>query len=194
MYRPHVLRAVLISGIALTVLSGAVRVDEPAYDEGLYVNCTYRVAAVFPAPPATRDFTYTVARRSVPARQFSVLQGTDSFSVTVADFTGGPAADENLVTAATMPLYQRGEVRFRFAEPYDPEIPGRQLNIFLPDGRQLRASVYMADHRLYITEAVSAPGDFRALQFEQSVSLIDEHGIDLDTNVGRNTRKYTCRN
>lgn len=191
---PYALRAVLLSCLAMTVLPGAAPFVDPIIDEGVYVNCRYRVAVIFPAPPAIRDFTYTVARRSVPARQFFVEEGTDSFSVTVADFTNGPATDENLVTAATIPLHQKGEVQVQYAEPYEQGVPGRQIDIFQPDGRQLRASVYMADHRLYITEAVSAPGDFRALKFEQSVSLIDERGVDIDTNNGRNYRQFTCRN
>ena len=40
----------------------------------------------------------------------------------------------------------------------------------------------MADHRLYVTEAIAEPNDFPALLFSQSVSLIDENGTDLDTN------------
>ena len=76
---------------------------------------------------------------------------------------------------------------------YDPGIPGRQLNILQPNGRQLRASVYMADHRLYITEATSVPGDFPALQFEQSVSIINAHGTDLDKNGALPSRQYRCR-
>ena len=60
-------------------------------------------------------------------------------------------------------------------------------------GRQLRASVYMADHRLYVTEATSAPGDFAALQFEQSISIINELGTDLDKNGALPSRQYNCR-
>ena len=92
-----------------------------------------------------------------------------------------------------MPLWQEGQILFQFRAEYDPGIPGRQLNIMQPDGHQLRASVYMAQHRLYITEAISPPGDFAALQFEQSVSLINEQGTDLDKNVGQPSRQYKCR-
>ena len=63
----------------------------------------------------------------------------------------------------------------------DPGIPGRQLQIALPNERFIQGSVYMANHRLYITEAASEPNDFPALLFSQSVSLIDEDGTDLDT-------------
>ena len=69
-------------------------------------------------------------------------------------------------------------------------VPGRG---FQPKGRQRRASVYMADHRPNITEADRVPGDFAALQFEQSVSLIDTQGTDLDKNIGQPSRQYHCQ-
>src|SRR5262249_17539385 len=111
----------------------------------------------------------------------------------VANFANGPAVDEKLVEAAAVPLRQRGMIRFQFAMDYDPGIPGRQINLLQPDGRQLRASVYMADHHLYITESVAPEGDFNALQFEQSVSIIDGKGTDLDKNGTAPSRQYACR-
>jgi hypothetical protein len=184
--------ATLVALAAAPFVQGAAQHDEPTYGDNVYVNCQYRVAAIFPSAPKIKDFTYRNAGKSAPARQFYTQQGADLLSVTVVTYPNGPAVDENLVMAATIPLQQRGEVRFNFMEPYDPGIPGRQLDIFLTNGRQLRASVYMADHRLYITEANSAPGDFPALQFEQSVSIIDAQGTDLDKNIGQNSRQYKC--
>jgi hypothetical protein len=185
-------RAALLALAVTPFAQGAGQLDEPTYDDNVYVNCQYRVAAIFPAAPTVKDFTYRNAGKTAPARQFYTQQGADLLSVTVVTYPNGPAVDENLVMAATIPLQTRGEVRFHFMEPYDPGIPGRQLDIFLSGGRQLRASVYMADHRLYITEANSAPGDFRALQFEQSVSIINAQGTDLDKNIGQNSRQYKC--
>ena len=87
---------------------------------------------------------------------------------------------------------------------YDDPIPGRQLQMRLTNGRFLLGSVYMANRRLYVTEAVSEPNDFPALLFSQSVSLIDENGTDLDTNpvtptsntvgtsAGLPSRQYDC--
>ena len=187
-----ILPALLACAIA-PLLQGASQLDEPTYDDIVYVNCQYRVAAIFPRAPMIRDITYTVAKRSVPARQFYVQQGMDLFSVIVADFTNGPAVDENLVAGAAVPLRQMGEVRFEAAAEYDPGIPGRQLNIFKPNGRQHRASVYMADHRLYITESDAVPGGGPALQFEQSVSIINALGTDLDKNGDQPSRQYRCR-
>ena len=193
MSRVHPIAGALLCCLLAPFLQGTAQLDEPTYDDNVYVNCQYRVAAIFPRAPAIRDFTYTNAGRSVPARQFYTRDGADALSVTVVDYTKGPAVDENLIAAAAIPLRQRGEIQFQYAEDYDPGIPGRQIDIFQPDGRQLRASVYMADHRLYITEAVSAPGDFRALQFEQSVSIINALGTDLDKNGDQPSRQYNCR-
>jgi hypothetical protein len=193
MSRYHPIALVLLSCVIAPFLQGAGQLDEPTYDDNVYVNCQYRIAAIFPGQPMIRDFTYTNSGKSVPARQFYIQQGADLFSVIVADFSNGPAVDEKLLDAATVRLRQMGEVRFQFAAVYDPGIPGRQLNIFEPNGRQHRASVYMADHRLYITESDSVPGDFVALQFEQSVSIIDELGTDLDKNGALPSRQYNCR-
>jgi hypothetical protein len=189
----HIVRAVLVSCAVMSFLTAASQLDEPTYDDNVFVSCQYRVAAIFPRTPLTRDFTYTVAGRSAPAREFYTTQGMQTLSAIVVDFSNGPEVDENLVEATAVPLRQKGQILFQYRAEYDPGIPGRQLNIMQPDGRQFRASVYMAQHRLYVTQATSPPGDFAALQFEQSVSLIDELGTDLDKNVGQPSRQYRCR-
>ena len=157
----------------------------------MYVYCQYRVAAIFPGEPMTRDFTYTNGIWTVPARQFYVERGMDRYSVTIADFSkGGPAVDDDVVENAAIALRQRGEVRIQFPEDYTPGIPGRQLNISQPDGRQLLSSIYMADHRLYIAESSAPPSDFAALQLEQSMLVIDANGRDL--NGVANVNRYNC--
>jgi hypothetical protein len=188
----HAVSAVLLICAAVPLLQGAAAERDIPYGDNVYVNCQYRFAAQFPSPPTIRDISYTSGGRSVPARQFSSQRGADTFVVTIADFTNGPAVDEAIVESAAVPLRARGEVRFQFAENYDSGVPGRQLNVYLPGGRQLRASIYMADRRLYITEATAPVGDFFALQFEQSISMIDANGTDLDKNVGAPSRQYVC--
>ena len=88
------IQAVVLSCIALSLLPAAAQLDQPTYDDAVYVNCPYRVAAIFPRTPGFKDFTYTSAGKSAPARQFFTQQGQDLFSVTVVDFTNGPAVDE----------------------------------------------------------------------------------------------------
>ncbi len=152
-----------------------------AQEGPLHVNRDARFAVIFPGEPMVRQITYTTrAGDSVPARQFFVEQGANRYVVTVVQFAGGRAEDRRAVEHAAEGLRRRGEVRFQAYADYDPGIPGRQLNIFETGGRQLRASVYMYDRRLYITEASAETGDLAAIQFEQSIMLLDEDGEDVD--------------
>ena len=164
-----------------------------AQEDRLYVNCQYGFAVIFPSQPMTREISYTShSGAMIPARQFYNERGADRFTVTVVQFPNGPAVDEQIVEHAAATLRRRGEVRFQAEANYDPGMPGRQLNIFEPNGRQLRASVYMADRWLTITEANAAPGDFNALQFEQSITLVDSMGVDRERNAGQENRRFDC--
>ena len=188
------------------LLQGAAAERGEIIGDDVYVNCEYRIAAHFPSEPMFRDITYRDGSRSAPARQFYVERGKDLLSVTIAHFADGPDQDPALVEGAAAALLRRGQVHFDFHVFYDdPGVPGRQFNIGLPDGRQLRASVYMVDHRLYITEAATAdPDDFAGFLFEESVSLINENGTDFDSNpvgvasnapgtsAGLPPRQYDC--
>ena len=177
-----------VSSMALAAQQGGTVLTIP----NLYVFCQYRVAAIFPSEPMIRDLMYTNGDKTVPARQFYVEKGMDRYSVTIADFTkDAPAIDDTVLENAAIQVRQRGQVRIQFPEDYTPGIPGRQLNILEPSGRLLRASVYMADHRLYMTETLSDPNDTAAIQFEQSVLMIDGNGGDLNNVANRN--RYACR-
>jgi len=160
----------------------------------MYIDCQNRFAVIFPSPHMTRDIMYrTHTGASIPAKQFYVERGPDRFIVTSVNFANGPQVDDAVVEHAANNLRQRGEVRFQAAANYDPGMPGRQLNIFQPNGRQLRASVYMAEGHLTITEAEAAQGDFNALQFEQSITLITADGTDRDANANAPPRRFQCR-
>jgi hypothetical protein len=197
--------------VAVAALSLAPFVQGAAQERGeiigddMYVNCQYRVAAHFPSEPRFRDITYREGNRSAPARQFYVEQGRDLLSVTVVHFADGPAQDAQLIDNAAEALGRKGQMRFNYSVWYDePNIRGRQVSIAMADGRALRGSVYMADRRLYITEAIADLNDFSAFLFEQSVSLINEDGVDLDSNptnlatsavgtsAGLPNRQYDC--
>ena len=176
MYIKNVLRAVAFAIAASFVAGPALAQESP-----LHVNREHRFAVIFPGEPTMREITYTArSGDSVPARQFLVEQDTGGYTVTVVQFPGGRAEDRRAVEHAAENLRRRGEVRFQAYADYDPGIPGRQLNIMETGGRQLRASVYMYDRRLYITETSAVPGDLAAIQFEQSIMLLDENGEDVD--------------
>ncbi len=204
MSKHYAVSVALVSAVLAPLLQGAAPLGEIVGDD-VYTNCEYRVAAQFPSEPKIRDLTYRDGARTAPARQFYVERDAGLLSVTVVHFADGPELEPQLINNAADGLRRSGEVRFDFHVFYDePGIPGRQLQIALPNGRFLLGSVYMANHRLYLTEAVSLPNDFPALLFSQSVSLIHENGTDLDTNpitpnsntpgtsAGLPSRQYDC--
>src|SRR5215831_2693322 len=189
----HISGLMALALVMVTAAPAAAQETAP-----IYVNCSSHFAVMFPAEPTAKNRTYrTPSSALVPARQFFVEQATGRFIVTVADFSNGPIVSEQIVERAAQDLRARGEVKFQASDRYDPGTPGRQLNIVERDGRQLRASVYMAGHRLFIAEASAPPGDINALLFEQSMTLIDPAGHDLNKNVEVNSnagpRIFACQ-
>ena len=186
-----------IAGLLMAgVVSSALAQQRPEdTSEQFYISCQNRFAVIFPegGRPMMRDITYASRTgANLPARQFYVERGGNRYSVTVVRFPAGPAVDEASIDFAAQNLRRLGEVRFAAAGDYDPGFPGRQLNIFQPNNRQLRASVYMADHHLVITEANAPVGDLSAIQFEQSITIIDDKGADFDTNPPDPVRIMPC--
>jgi hypothetical protein len=210
MSKGYAVCVVLVSSVLTLLLQGAAPTKQlgEIVGDDVYTNCEYRVAAQFPNEPKFRDITYRDGTRTAPARQFYFERPIGPLSVTVVHFSDGLDVDKQAISNAAETLRRRGEVRFDFPVFYDDavsaRIPGRQLQIALSDGHFLNGSVYMADHRLYVTEAIAEPNDFPALLFSQSVSLIDENGTDLDTNpitlntntpgtsAGLPSRQYDC--
>ena len=169
--------AIFLTGFVALIASAALAQSSPPF----YINRESRFAVIFPGPPNESDISYpTSAGASIPARQFALEQDGNRHVVTVVEFAAGRAVDEAIVDQAADALRRRGEVRFQAADDYDPGLPGRQLNIFQSDGKQLRASVYMWDHRLYITEASGTPGASSLLQFEQSITLLNADGTEVN--------------
>jgi hypothetical protein len=153
--------------------------------------------AVIAQEPEQRDLSYAANNgKTQPAHQFYVEKGPNRYSVTVVDFFDGPKADDQIVEHAAANMRLRGALFHQDFATYDPGMPGRQINVFITKERQIRASVYMAEHRLYITEADAAAGDIPAVQFEQSITLVDEKGFDLDRvapNGEPSPRQFKCR-
>jgi hypothetical protein len=168
----------------------AQQADEPP--NPMYGNCRVGFAIIWPGgskEPLSRDFRYSMPfyADNLPAKEFYMERGGNRYSVTIVDFSSGPRADERIVEAVAAELRKKGETRFQAFATYEVGMPGRQLNIFAPNNRQIRASVYMGDHYLVITEANAVAGDLDAIQFEQSIVLIDENGKDRDRVGAANT-------
>jgi hypothetical protein len=175
--------AVPIISAALLVACGAAIAQTET--SPLYRNTQDRFAVIFPAPPMVRDVTFTTKEGTArPARQYYLERGNERYSVTLVKLPEAVPVDKTFVDHAAEQLARKGMVRFRFANCYDPGVPGAQLNLAESNGNQLRASVYMWDRQLYITEASAPPGNQAALQFEQSITILDPMGEDLNTGQG----------
>ncbi len=195
MHKP-IRAAALLSCIAVAFAASDVTAQYATDDSGelTYINCQAGFGIIFPAAPSTRDIRYTTnTGRTVPARQFYLQRGQDLLQVTVARFDYGPPVNEPAMDHAAAALKARGEVKYEAAGDYDPGYPARQLSMAIADGRQLRASVFMMEHKLYIIEALAAPGDVEAIQFEQSITMVNEMGIDYDQNPPDPIHKLNCR-
>lgn len=175
--------SVRIACAASLILCGAaVAQSEPPL---LYRNIENRFGVIFPAPPMMRDVTFVTKEGTArPARQFFLEQGNARYSVILVKLPEAAPVDKSFVDHAAEQIARKGMVRFRFSNCYDPGIPGAQLNLAESNGNQLRASVYMWDRQLYITEVSAPEGSGAALQFEQSITILDPMGEDLNTGQG----------
>jgi hypothetical protein len=171
----------LVLTVAIILAALPTAFAQESQESPLRINREHRFAVIFPGEPMTREIQYTTrAGTPVPARQFFIENDAARYAVTVVQFADGRSEDRRVVEHAAEGLRRRGEILFQAYANYDPGMPGRQLNIRETNGRQLRASVYMFDRRLFITEASAPFGDVPAIQFEQSIMLLDEEGNDVD--------------
>lgn len=148
-----------------------------------YENFDARFSALFPSPPEETEITYTAADGTrFPARQFSVVNGPNSYSVTVVDFSsgGGPAVEPDAVVYAQDQMIGQGELIFQSDHPYEPGVESRQFLASLDSGEQLHGAVYMWGHRLFIIEAKGTRGEPKLLRFAQSITLFDAGGEELN--------------
>jgi len=187
----------IISTSLILAVSGPLLTQALAQEWIEFASREDRFTCNFPTQPKITESIYRSQHEAdLPARIYSATQGQSRYSVTVVDFFDGPKADVTIVEHASANLKARGTLFHEDFATYDPGMPGHQLNIFETKERQIRASVYMAEHRLYITEATIAVGDIPAVQFEQSITLVDEMGWDLDReapNGEPSPRQFKCR-
>ncbi len=150
-----------------------------------YTSPDYGFETYFPDAPQMREISYTTKEgNDIPASQFYVERGTNHYFVTIVNLTDGPAVDFDAFDHAVEQMRALGEVRAEVEVAYDPGIPGWQLSVLQPDGRLMRGSVYMYNHTLFITQAITEPGDFDALRLEQSIVLLNPDGSLVDTGEG----------
>jgi hypothetical protein len=190
----HAAGVIYFKNVEIEPLSTADIEDQA---EDIYAACEAGFALNFPGQPAVRNVTYTMpSGANMPAQEYSVDKDGNRYSATVIQFPNGPYSDRDLVNQTMAQLAKKGELQTQLFTQLGFGRQGGQMNIFLPNNRQLRAAVYMAQKRLIIAQAEAVTGDPFALIFEQSIALINKVGNDLDRVNPNNmniTRKYDCR-
>ena len=182
----RVIARIAFASVVLASAGALAQTQQPG-PSLMYKNMDYRFGVIFPgqAQPMARDVSYTTKDGAmVPGRQFFLERNGARYSVTLVKLPNAQPVDKTHVDFTAEQLLKKGTPQFNYSYCYDPGIPGRQLNMREPNGNQLRASVYMWDRQLYITEASAPAGDSDALQFEQSVTILDPMGNDLDNGQG----------
>jgi hypothetical protein len=134
----------------------------------------------FPGTPAISDITYKMTDGSAaPARLVYLRQGRSEFRLIVADFTNAPLQDDAVIAAAAKTLAAAGKVTVDIAARVNRNY-GRQLGVTAPDGAKSVSAIFFADHRLYLIEGVTHPGDdansSNAVRFQQSLNFGGGYG------------------
>jgi hypothetical protein len=185
------LAAIVASVVFLASCAGATPAEaQGGGDRGptsppFYINRDARFAVLFPGTPAVSDVTYTTATGArLPAKRYSVAQGNGQYNVTVVNFPAGPAVDPAIIQHAVDTVLRKGTLVYQSQAEYEPGVGSRQMIVSLADGRQIQASVYMWDRRLFITEGMGTPGSPALLRFGQSIVLFQANGEEVQGDGG----------
>ena len=145
-------------------------------EEGFLVN--------MPGEPRAETIRYTTeSGASVPARLFFAAEGTNRYTMTVANLSSSAVDDDGAKAMAheAAMLRQRGRIRFDAPSELDG-VHGHQLSFIEPDGRRVLIQLYYYNHKLYIAEGNTAPDAFEAALFQTSVAMIHPDGRVVNLN------------
>lgn len=162
-----------------------------------YTDRTDRFTINLPHQPTIRETMYPPQRgQPVPARVYTVDDGPRRYSVTVVNLATirEPSDIKGSVAWEAWNFRKRGgEISYDAYAQVD-RIEGHQLHITNPDKTVSFVGIYVHARRLYILEARVPPSTPGALQFQQSLFILDEQGqrirYDLDAD-GNRLRRIT---
>ena len=154
-----------------------------------------RFGVAMPRQPAIQEVTYTSWRgHKVPPRIHPVQDGASRYSVTVVNYASDPDITDvlgSVAFAATNFRTRGGEVTFDAYQQVD-RIPGHELHIRNADGSVTYIEINLFERRLYVLEATVPRHAAPPLEFQMSLSILDESGnrirFALDANGNRTSR------
>lgn len=154
----------------------------------------------FPGEPAVRSITYpTEYGITVPARVYSLADGSSRYSVTVVDYStaerlhaerarncqGYPDTCTNRTSNDlrgaldhAVSTYIQRDARVTYYGYADTDrIEGRRIQLANPDQSLTFIAIYMHDNRLYILDGTVPANAPPPALFQQSLGIFDKDGI-----------------
>jgi hypothetical protein len=151
-----------------------------------YANQQDFFSVNFPGEPVVEEIVYqSEYDMELPARTYSVNDGSTSYKVIVVDYGEASVVDVrgSMAWAAWNYRKQGGEVTFDAYAQVD-RIEGHQLQITNADQSRTYIAIHLHNRRLYILEATAPAGLPPPGHFQQSLNILDETGepirYDLD--------------
>ncbi len=182
-----------------------------------YVDEAERFIVNFPSDPMVAEMTYVSEYHAeLPARVYSSEDVSGRYSVTVVDYTDiegtlreraertgqrfrGDSIQSDVLGSVAFAAWnirkRGGEITYDSWAAVD-RIAGHQLQVTNADQTRSFFGIYLHASRLYILEATVPPGWPPAIQFQQSLGILDEQGrrvryiIDVDGNRTRQDTSY----
>jgi len=163
--------AAIVVGTAIVASTLALAQQGPEY-----VNHELRFMLNFPAAPMEGAASYVSSDGAThDARVFSAEEGTSRYRMTVVRFpTELSDVPAELDHAADL-VRPRGQVLHDLLANYDG-VPGHELNLIGPEGRQIYASILYNDHLLYFVKAEVSADSAPPIRFQTSIVILDTEG------------------
>jgi len=179
-----------ISGLIFGAFAVMLSAGVSAQNWVEYTSIEDRFHAVFPAEPTVEEVEWVSEDSTVvPGRRYSAAAGDNFYSLTVFDYRGSTFNNMRGSMAHAATFYRRkGEVTLDAYAQLD-RIPGHQLQLTEPGGRELYVALHLHDWLLYVTEASVPFASPRGTMFQHALSIIDEDGVRVRYNRD-GTRNY----
>jgi hypothetical protein len=153
-------------------------------------------SANLPHQPMVEEVIYhSEFHAELPAKLYSASDGQVDYTITVVNYAPtqivGVRAVYDLrgsIAYAAWNIRKRGGDITYDAYAQIDRIDGHHLQITNPDQSRTFVAIHLHDSRLYILEAIAAPGTPPPAQFQQSLSILDENGDPIRYNLDFRTR------
>jgi hypothetical protein len=165
---------ILSSSIALWASAATAE----GWSEYSYPDLGFAVS--FPADPMMETVPYSSADGTTTNKVvYTVRQGSDIYSIEVADLSNATIDETTAVDQAINQLRDKGAIRLDIPARVQRNY-GRQLSVVGKDGSHSSVAIFFADHKLYQIEGTvladsDDPNSGDAIRFQQSLRFIGDN-------------------